>query len=394
MSCNAEGGCRCQFTQQVLLADKDKRIGAFSGPQPTTLAGMGTTFSTDIMGTYIVHHDGIGWVCTDCTHRISVHPASVEPVVSVTAVATPPRGYLVWHDVNPYEGEQSSTHTLAPFSMIAVLIAHYKARYGDNTRHCWVLKTLFPWCRVGHSVGAHIIPRRARKESYLKALQHGFVSSWTEEMINSPRNGIVLAKFLEMPFDNLEWCFVPSTKTKGWKIVIFCEPGTAVPIVDRDGDTITVGQFECTNKKGPLTLTFGDLTRTNYDLGDVSVSALAVHAFFAFKKHGNIEAFPLSAFQERAKDDSPIKKWRRDVLTGVAKGESESDPTCHQCTKPCGRLYRDVFGGNTMICVDCWALRGECKICNVRFESTANAAELHLIGKAHEKQVRKERPTI
>jgi hypothetical protein len=321
--------------------------------------------------------------CKKCAKTIDMHVVPPQTRVQEGSVITPPKGWMPWYDVNPYEGQQSSTHTLAPFSMISVLIEHYGPQYPGHVGHCWVLKTLFPSCYVGHSVGAHIIPRRARKESYLRALQNGFLSSWTEEMIDNHRNGIVLAKFLEIPFDNLEWCFVPSKEPKRWDIVIFSESSKEVPIIDYDGESITVGEFKRNDKKG-APLTFGDLTRTSYDLCDVSVSALAVHALFTFKKHGKIDAFPGSDFQLRAKDDSPIKKWQQLLSTEAIV---ESEPTCNQCMKPCAHLFRDVING-TMMCAVCWGLLGECKLCDVRFESSANAAELHMCGKAHNKRAR------
>jgi hypothetical protein len=117
--CDGSPECTCNFTRQELIANKEKRIGALSGPPPKTLAEMGTTFPCDVMGTYIVHHDGtLGWVCSECGHRIGVHSIGHPPSPPDVIVALPkekPTFFIYfdkWHSFP--NGQGVNFHTALP----------------------------------------------------------------------------------------------------------------------------------------------------------------------------------------------------------------------------------------------------------------------------------------
>jgi hypothetical protein len=173
---------------------------------------------------------------------------------------------------------------------------------------CTVLKQLFPKCFYAENtvVGAHIIPRRA--QVCFAALQTGPLQGWSLEDLHSKKNGIIMAKFLEDEFDDLVWCFVPSSKPQDargglWSIRVFAPDLSASLRIHDRFRTVQVFYKECSIQKNDShavpsrviddsALTYADLDRKEVMLPpELSVSAIMYHAEKAFEKHNKTQEF-------------------------------------------------------------------------------------------------------
>ena len=268
--------------------------------------------------------------CIKCGKTIDEHLPDSPPIPLPTVQEA-------YRFVNPWSGHQSVTVS-TEFSLLRAL-----QEIDGTPARCTVLKQLFPRCHYEACtlVGAHIIPRRAIV--CFQALQAGPLAGWAEGDLNSAKNGIVMAKFIEDQFDNLFWCFVPG-KTRGkWMIRVFASDlSTAVPIYNRGR---VAGKFvkACSlakNAQGEVIpcsvtdstpLTFADLDGKELDLPEVvSVSAIMYHAEKTFERHNRSAEFrsliPQFVAASKRKGSPPnIAAWLCDVSTKVDERKCDDE---------------------------------------------------------------------
>ena len=247
---------------------------------------------------------------------------------------------------DPYTGMETATQSSCLSAMDVIL------RGNPHRTKCEILYQLFPRCYFyGHCrVGAHIVPRRA--EVCFKSLQAGFLAEWTIEDIFSAKNLIVMSRFLEIVFDQLLWCFVPSGEpTRPWKIRIFCDPSIPIPIVDVERTPTKFLKSCClrghepdlSKRRDETPLTFGDLCSSNLVLPDVvSVSAICVHAYHTFQKHGVFTEFLelVPAYALCNKRRIPPCEWLKSIVPLEQSNAEKQYHACNDCGKKIPSKFR------------------------------------------------------